>query len=66
MLDHEDEKRSWGEMVPEVADHEERKAKMNFRVRPSMWADSEEKKEDGTFLQRERTSRAWRRRQRLP
>ena len=62
MLDHEAEERSWGEMVPEIADHEERKAKMNFRVRPSMWADSEEKKEDGTF--RQRTSRAWRRRQR--
>ena len=49
-------------MLPSSADHEERKAKMNFRVRPSMWAETDVKKEDSTFF--ERTSRALKRRQR--
>ena len=64
MLDHEDEKRSWDEMVPETADHEARKSRMNFRLRPSMWPHAGVKKEGASSVDRYRTSRAWRRRER--
>ena len=63
-LDHKAEKNNWDDMVPETADHEMRKSKMNFRVRPSTWAHSEAKKEGASSVDRYRTSRAWRRRER--